>query len=128
MKYTFETEFRTDHPETTNETDKQFDLVNYTHWLENKLSQQQTITDNQIIEIKRQTLKEVEKFIIKKIKQDKLWLEHEEKTKDYWSDYHPLIHLAEGTVSAGISMKKSISKWRKKLSYDIKTTEKNDTE
>jgi hypothetical protein len=63
MKYTFETEFRTDHPETTTETDKQFDLVNYTQWLENKLSQQQTITDNQIIEIKRQTLKEVEKFI-----------------------------------------------------------------
>jgi hypothetical protein len=42
MNYTFEKEFRTDHPETINETDKQFDLVNYTQWIENKLSQQQT--------------------------------------------------------------------------------------
>jgi hypothetical protein len=100
MKYTFETEFRTDHPETINETDKHFDLVNYTEWLENKLSQQQTITDNQIIEIKRQTLKEVEKFIITKIKRDKLWLDIILLEKDPWSDYHPLIHLAEGTVSA----------------------------
>lgn len=35
MKY--EKQFRRDKPETTGETDKHFDLSNYTEWLEEKL-------------------------------------------------------------------------------------------
>lgn len=34
MRYTFEEEFRLDHPETVGETDRHFDLDNYKNWLE----------------------------------------------------------------------------------------------
>ena len=37
MRYTFEEEFRLDHPETVGETDIQFDLENYKVWLEAQL-------------------------------------------------------------------------------------------
>ena len=37
MRYTFEEEFRLDHPETVGETDVQFDLENYKDWLEAQL-------------------------------------------------------------------------------------------
>lgn len=37
MRYTFEEEFRLDHPETVGETDIQFDLENYKDWLEAQL-------------------------------------------------------------------------------------------
>lgn len=37
MRYTFEEEFRLDHPETVGETDSQFDLENYKDWLEAQL-------------------------------------------------------------------------------------------
>ena len=37
MRYTFEEEFRLDHPETVGETDIQFDLDNYKDWLEAQL-------------------------------------------------------------------------------------------
>ena len=37
MRYTFEEEFRLDHPETVGETDRHFDLDNYKDWLEAQL-------------------------------------------------------------------------------------------
>lgn len=37
MRYTFEEEFRLDHPETVGETDRHFDLDNYKDWLETQL-------------------------------------------------------------------------------------------
>lgn len=37
MRYTFEEEFRLDHPETVGETDSHFDLDNYKDWLETQL-------------------------------------------------------------------------------------------
>jgi len=37
MRYTFEEEFRLDHPETVGETDIHFDLDNYKDWLEAQL-------------------------------------------------------------------------------------------
>jgi hypothetical protein len=37
MRYTFEEEFRLDHPETVGETDRDFDLDNYKDWLEAQL-------------------------------------------------------------------------------------------
>jgi hypothetical protein len=37
MRYTFEEEFRLDHPETVGETDRHFDLNNYKDWLEVQL-------------------------------------------------------------------------------------------
>lgn len=37
MRYTFEEEFRLDHPETVGETDINFDLENYKDWLEAQL-------------------------------------------------------------------------------------------
>lgn len=37
MRYTFEEEFRLDHPETVGETDSNFDLDNYKDWLEAQL-------------------------------------------------------------------------------------------
>jgi len=37
MRYTFEEEFRLDHPETAGETDRHFDLDNYKDWLEVQL-------------------------------------------------------------------------------------------
>ena len=37
MRYTFEEEFRLDHPETVGETDSHFDLDNYKDWLEAQL-------------------------------------------------------------------------------------------
>lgn len=37
MRYTFEEEFRLDHPETVGETDSHFDLENYKDWLEAQL-------------------------------------------------------------------------------------------
>lgn len=37
MRYTFEEEFRLDHPETVGETDRHFDLDNYKDWLEVQL-------------------------------------------------------------------------------------------
>lgn len=37
MRYTFEEEFRIDHPETVSETDRHFDLDNYKDWLEAQL-------------------------------------------------------------------------------------------
>lgn len=37
MGYTFEEEFRLDHPETVGETDSHFDLDNYKDWLEAQL-------------------------------------------------------------------------------------------
>ena len=37
MRYTFEEEFRLDHPETVGETDQYFDLDNYKDWLEAQL-------------------------------------------------------------------------------------------
>jgi len=37
MRYTFEEEFRLDHPETVGETDREFDLNNYKDWLEAQL-------------------------------------------------------------------------------------------
>ena len=37
MRYTFEEEFRLDHPETVGETDSHFDLGNYKDWLEAQL-------------------------------------------------------------------------------------------
>lgn len=37
MRYTFEEEFRLDHPETVGETDIHFDLGNYKDWLEAQL-------------------------------------------------------------------------------------------
>lgn len=37
MRYTFEEEFRLDHPETVGETDRQYDLDNYKDWLEAQL-------------------------------------------------------------------------------------------
>ena len=37
MRYTFEEEFRLDHPETVGETDRHFDLNNYKDWLEAQL-------------------------------------------------------------------------------------------
>jgi hypothetical protein len=37
MRYTFEEEFRFDHPETVGETDSHFDLENYKDWLEAQL-------------------------------------------------------------------------------------------
>jgi hypothetical protein len=36
MKYRFEKEFRTAHPETLGETDSDFDLDNYKDWLEDE--------------------------------------------------------------------------------------------
>ena len=36
MKYRFEKEFRTAHPETLGETDAEFDLDNYKDWLEDE--------------------------------------------------------------------------------------------
>ena len=38
----FEEEFRLGHPETKDETDKEFDNANYTEWLEKKLSNSNT--------------------------------------------------------------------------------------
>lgn len=37
MRYTFEEEFRLDHPETVGETDRHYDLDNYKDWLEAQL-------------------------------------------------------------------------------------------
>lgn len=37
MRYTFEEEFRLDHPETVGEKDRHFDLNNYKDWLEAQL-------------------------------------------------------------------------------------------
>lgn len=37
MRYTFEEEFRVDHPETVGETDRHFDIDNYKDWLEGQL-------------------------------------------------------------------------------------------
>ena len=37
MRYTFEEEFRLDHPEMVGETDRHFDLDNYKDWLEAQL-------------------------------------------------------------------------------------------
>ena len=37
MRYTFEEEFRLDHPETVGKTDSHFDLGNYKDWLEAQL-------------------------------------------------------------------------------------------
>jgi len=37
MRYTFEEEFRLDHPETVGETDSHFNLDNYKDWLEAQL-------------------------------------------------------------------------------------------
>jgi len=37
MRYTFEEEFRLDHPETVGETDIHFDIDNYKGWLEAQL-------------------------------------------------------------------------------------------
>lgn len=34
MKHTFDLQFRTAHPETIGETDKEFDTYNYIEWLE----------------------------------------------------------------------------------------------
>ena len=39
MRYTFEEEFRLDHPETVGETDRHFDLDNYKDWLEAQLTE-----------------------------------------------------------------------------------------
>lgn len=39
MRYTFEEEFRLDHPETVGETDSHFDLDNYKDWLETQLAE-----------------------------------------------------------------------------------------
>ena len=39
MRYTFEEEFRLDHPETVGETDRHFDLDNYKDWLEAQLGE-----------------------------------------------------------------------------------------
>ena len=37
MRYTFEEEFRLDHPETAGEKDRHFDFNNYKDWLEAQL-------------------------------------------------------------------------------------------
>lgn len=39
MRYTFEEEFRLDHPETVGETDRHFDIDNYKDWLEAQLTE-----------------------------------------------------------------------------------------
>lgn len=48
MKWKFEKEFREAHPEPIRETDKDFDLYNYTVWLEHQLEElvQPTDVDN----------------------------------------------------------------------------------
>lgn len=46
MRYTFEEEFRIDHPETIGETDKHYDLSNYRDWLERKLFEALDELDN----------------------------------------------------------------------------------
>ena len=72
------------------------------------------------IEIRREQLLEVEKWLVRTIKKDKDFLEREKKSRTfYYDDYDGYERTLEGGINALINAKKGVSKWRKKLKYEL---------
>ena len=106
MRYTFEEEFRLDHPETVGEPDIHFDLENYKDWLEAQLIEarkqlalynvvRSTFMFKQYRRKQIAELRPIEQSDLEQFEQHKMLVAH--KTTDNWIP----VSISDADLKAG---------------------------